>query len=183
MSSRQRHKFGQTECKASRHLRQPADPAQCGDHSKERRSHTTHSKMHAMHVYHSDMVEVPLETHATVEPVPGRFGKLTTLSAKVLNVSNFPKILPMIYSFFCLGVYSNTQNALNDIESATETPVQQCTAPAFSLSANPKVYLVPRRPESRIIVARPTIQRTSSRLFNWIKHSVLRIPRTVRVLG
>ena len=111
----------------------------------------------------------------------------------ISRLPNLPKLLPMLYGLFCMRLHSfaktgQTDRLSNqDIESIGEgyqEQDEQASRTSFFSAHLNRVFLVPRMPAPTVFMARPALQQSStSRLLSWVKHSVLRMPRTGRVLG
>lgn len=142
------------------------------------------TKMHAAPAFEplkgaDTMVEIPLDRSSEMQmpatqPALGRLVMLTSLPSAV-SMLTIPKLLPMLYSLFCLQIHARKGAAAPgsdvDVESAAAGPAHAVAPSHFS----PHVFLVPRLPASTVVVPRPAHKRTADRLIHWFKYSVLRM--------
>jgi hypothetical protein len=128
------------------------------------------------------MVEIPLDRSSEMQmpatqPALGRLGMLTSLPSAV-SMLTIPKLLPMLYSLFCMQMHGRAGAAAPssdfDVESAAAGPAH-AVAPAH-FAVKPHVFLVPRLPASMVVVPRPANKRgPADRIIHWFKYSVLRM--------
>jgi hypothetical protein len=124
----------------------------------------------------SDMEEVSLEEGFQHTPSSSNAlrNMLSTLPA-------IPKMLPMLLGIFCLKMYARDQSEEAASNQDIEPPIIHDAKTRTLMPGNPHIFLVanPQTPSKRrVVIARPSNKWASSRLFSWIKHSVLGMPRT-----
>ena len=124
----------------------------------------------------SDMEEVSLEEGFQHTPSSSNAlrNMLSTLPA-------IPKMLPMLLGIFCLKMYARDQSEEAASNQDIEPPMIHDAKTRTLTPGNPHIFLVanPQTPSKRrVVIARPSNKWASSRLFSWIKHSVLGMPRT-----
>ena len=128
------------------------------------------------------MVDIPLERSSemqmpAMQPALGRLAMLTSLPSAV-SMLTIPKLMPMLYSLFCLQIHARAgaeaPGSDFDVESAAAGPAH-AVAPAH-FAVKPHVFLVPRLPASMVVVPRPAHKRgPADRIIHWFKYSVLRM--------
>ena len=124
----------------------------------------------------SDMEEVSLEEGFQHTPSSNALrNMLSTLPA-------IPKMLPMLLGLFCMKMYARDQSEEAASNQDIEPPMMHdAKTRSTHMPGNPHIFLVanPQTPSKRrVVIARPSNKWASSRLFSWIKHSVLGMPRT-----
>lgn len=127
-------------------------------------------------------MEIPLDRSFEIQmpatqPARGRLGKFNNSLPYAFSLFTIPKLLPMLYSLFCLQIHARAAAEAPgsdfDVESTGAGPAN-AVAPS-RLQFFPPLFLVSQLPASLIVVVpRPAHKRAADRLIHWFKHSVLR---------
>ena len=133
-----------------------------------------------------DMYDVSLEPQPSQSPAPPAARLSNMLGLPIVRMLSVPKLLPMLYTIFCLKLQERKEQGLQAhcTHDDVEVAVNSEEPPRYrQIGDHNSIFLVPRLPDSTLFVSRPSVQRASSRFFSWIKHSIFRVPRRTPILG